>query len=115
MIPRQIAEYACGVRFEDLDQDTVHAATQRLVDTLGCALGAHDCEPARIGRRLAAGQTPGKYPGAVLCHGGQAPLEAASFSRLSSSCCSSIRESDFGLNRMTCEIIVASYFYQTTH
>jgi 2-methylcitrate dehydratase len=78
-ITRQIAEYACAVRFEDLDKDTVHAATQRLVDALGCALGAVDCEPAAIGRRLAAGQAPGNYPGAVLCHGGQVPVEAASF------------------------------------
>ena len=47
----------------------VHAATQRLIDALGCGLGAHDCEPAQIGRRLAAGETPGKYPGRVLFHG----------------------------------------------
>ncbi len=78
-ITRQIAEYASASRFEDLPEDTVHAATQRLVDALGCALGAADCEPARIGLRLAAGQTPGQCPGAILCHGGEAPLEAASF------------------------------------
>jgi 2-methylcitrate dehydratase len=78
-ITRQIADYASASRFEHLPEDTVHAATQRLVDALGCALGAADCEPAQIGRKLAAGQTPGQYPGAILCHGGQAPLEAASF------------------------------------
>jgi len=78
-ITRQIAEYASSAAFKDLDTATVHAATQRLIDALGCALGAADCEPAQIGRRLAAGQTPGLNPGSVLCHGGKAPLEIASF------------------------------------
>src|SRR5262245_23400385 len=78
-ITRQIARYASALKFEDLDETTVTAATQRLIDALGCALGAFDCEPARIGRRLAAGQGCEKYPGTILCHGAQAPIEAASF------------------------------------
>jgi 2-methylcitrate dehydratase len=78
-ITRQIAEYSCGTIFDDLSDDSVHAARQRLIDALGCAVGAHDCEPAEIGRRLAAGETPGKYGGRVLCHGDQLPAESASF------------------------------------
>ena len=78
-ITRQIAEYASSLTFKDLDTGTVQAATQRLIDALGCALGAADCEPAQIGRRLAQGQAPGRNPGYVLCHGGEAPLEIASF------------------------------------
>jgi len=78
-ITRQIAEYASSLSFEELDTATVAAATQRLIDTLGCALGAHDCEPAQIGRRIAQGQAAGQYPGYVICHGGEAPLEIASF------------------------------------
>ncbi len=78
-ITRQIAEYASSLTFRDLDTGTVHAATQRLIDALGCALGAAECEPAKIGRRIARGQEPGAYPGYVLCHGGHVPLEAASF------------------------------------
>jgi 2-methylcitrate dehydratase len=78
-ITRQIAEYAYALRFEDLDPDTVHAATQRVVDALGCALGGLDCEGARIGRAVVAGQAPSKYAGQILCHGGQVPIEAASF------------------------------------
>jgi 2-methylcitrate dehydratase len=78
-ITRQIAEYASALTFQDLDTATVQAATQRLIDALGCALGAHDCEPAQIGRRIAQGQAAGRYPGHVVCHGGEAPLEIASF------------------------------------
>ena len=56
-----------------------HAATQRLIDSIGCALGAHDCEAATIGRRLAAGQTPGKFPGRVLFHEDRIGAETAAF------------------------------------
>ena len=59
-ITYKIAEYAATASFDQLTDATVHAATQRLIDSIGCALGAHDCEPAQIGRRLAAGQVAGK-------------------------------------------------------
>jgi 2-methylcitrate dehydratase len=78
-ITRQIAEYASSLAFEDLNTATVAAATQRLIDAIGCALGAYDCEPAQIGRRIAQGQAAGRYPGHLICHGGEAPLEIASF------------------------------------
>ena len=78
-ITHKIAEYSATSKFADLTEESVHAATQRLVDSLGCALGAYDCEPAQIGRRLAAGQVPGKYPGYVLCFGDRLPAEAATF------------------------------------
>jgi len=78
-ITRKIADYAAGARFADITDEAIHAATQRLLDSLGCALGAYNCEPAEIGRRLAAGQTAGKYPGRVLCFGEHLPAEAATF------------------------------------
>ena len=78
-ITQTIAEYASTVVFEHLAAEAVHAATQRLIDSLGCALGAYDSEPVQIGRRLASGQTAGKYPGRVLCFGDQLPAEAATF------------------------------------
>jgi 2-methylcitrate dehydratase len=78
-ITHKLAEYSSASKFDDLTDESVHAATQRLVDSLGCALGAYDCEPAQIGRRLAAGQVPGKYPGYVLCFGDRLPAEAATF------------------------------------
>ena len=57
----------------------VHAATQRLIDALGCGLGAHDCEPTQIGRRMSAGETPGKYAGRVLFYGDRLGAELAAF------------------------------------
>jgi 2-methylcitrate dehydratase len=78
-ITHEIAEYSSAWTFSDLTDESVHAATQRLVDSLACAIGAFDCEPAQIGRRLAAGQIAGKYSGRVLCFGDQLPAEAAAF------------------------------------
>jgi len=78
-ITAQMAEYAASTSFGDLTEEAVHSATQRLVDSLGCALGAYDCEPAAIGRRLASGEAPGKYPGRLLCFGDRLPAESAAF------------------------------------
>ena len=78
-ITQRIADYASAARYDDLSDVSVRAAVQRLVDSLGCAVGAHDCEPAQIGRRLAGGQTAGKYAGRVLCCGDRLPAEAATF------------------------------------
>jgi 2-methylcitrate dehydratase len=78
-ITKKIAGYASSLSFNSLDEATRHAATQRLIDALGCGLGAHDCEPAQIGRRMAAGETPGKYAGRVLFYGDRLPAESAAF------------------------------------
>ena len=81
-ITQKIAEYAASARYEDLNDASVHAVVQRLIDSLGCAVGAHACEPAQIGRRLAANQLSGKYPGRVLCFGEKVPAEAATFNNI---------------------------------
>ena len=78
-VTRVLAEFASSLTFSDLTASVVHSAAQRLIDSLGCALGACDCEPAQIGRRLAQGQAPGKYAGRVLCFGDRLPAETAAF------------------------------------
>ena len=79
IITQRIADYASSARFDDLSDGSVHGAIQRLIDSLGCAVGAHDCQPAQIGRRLADGQSSGKFAGRVLCFGDRLPAEAATF------------------------------------
>ena len=75
----QIATFANALTYEHLGDEIAHKATQRLIDALGCALGAHDCEPAEIGRRLAMGQTAGKFGGRTLFKDLTLPLEIAGF------------------------------------
>ena len=50
---RRIADFAIGLRFEDLPADAVHACKRRIIDTLGCTIAAFDAEPCRIARGMA--------------------------------------------------------------
>lgn len=78
-LTEQIATFASALTFDSVGDEVAHTATQRLIDALGCALGAHDCQPAGIGRRLGAGQTPGKFAGRTLFADSVLPLEIAAF------------------------------------
>ena len=52
-IVARIADYAHAFTFDDLPPAVVHDCKRRLLDTLGCALAAHDAEPVAIARSLA--------------------------------------------------------------
>jgi len=52
MIER-LAEYAAGLRYQDLPREAVHECKRRLIDTLGCLVGGFDAEPSVIARALA--------------------------------------------------------------
>lgn len=53
-ISSKLAGWTCAQRFQDLPHEVVHEVKRRLVDSLGCALGAWDSVPARIAREIAA-------------------------------------------------------------
>ena len=78
-LTRHIAEYASSLSFEELPEEVVHAATQRMVDSIACAVAAYDCKPAEIGLRLARGALPERYPGRILGHGIRSTAELAAF------------------------------------
>jgi 2-methylcitrate dehydratase len=50
----RIADYASTLAYGDLPAQVVHECKRRIVDTVGCALGAFDDEPSRIARGLAS-------------------------------------------------------------
>ena len=78
-LTRQIADFAHDLKFDQLPQEVVAAATRFIVDSLACAIAAHDCKPAQIGLRLARGAAPLKYPGRIICHNLTASAETAAF------------------------------------
>src|ERR1700759_5422171 len=53
-LAHQLAEYACALRFEDLSREVVHEVKRRVIDSLGCALGAWREEPCVIAREVAS-------------------------------------------------------------
>src|SRR5437899_12070158 len=53
-LAHQLANYACALRFEDLSKDVVHEVERRVLDSLGCAIGAWKEEPCAIARKVAS-------------------------------------------------------------
>jgi len=50
---RQISEFACGLRYEDIPEEIRQIAVQHIVDSLACGYGARDTDAARLARSLA--------------------------------------------------------------
>jgi 2-methylcitrate dehydratase len=48
------SDYACRLTYQDLSPETVHQVKRTLIDSLGCAVGAFNSEPALIARRVAS-------------------------------------------------------------
>ncbi len=66
-LTQQIADYAAGLSYQEIPEGVVHRATQLVIDSLACAIGAYGCEPASIGRRVAhKGEMPGWNRGRIL-------------------------------------------------
>ena len=53
-IQQALTAYASEFRYDDLPAEAIHAAKVRVIDTLGCLIGAFFGEPARVARALAA-------------------------------------------------------------
>jgi 2-methylcitrate dehydratase len=65
---RELSEYAAGLSFAELPPAVVHECKRKLIDTLGCAVGAFDAEPARIARAVAghySSDTPARIFGTL--------------------------------------------------
>ena len=78
-LTQQIATFATELTFDHLGKEIANLGAQHLIDTLGCAIGAHDCQSAEIGRRLALNQSPGVFRGRTLFKNSTLPLEMAGF------------------------------------
>ncbi len=52
-IARKLAEYAHGLQYTNLPDEVVHEVKRRLIDSIGCAIGAFNSEPAKIARKIA--------------------------------------------------------------
>jgi 2-methylcitrate dehydratase len=79
VLTEHIAEYAHGLTYADIPPAIVHTARQRILDTVGCALGGRNCEAARISSRLAQGGAPEMYAGRILGSATRTTAEMAAF------------------------------------
>ncbi|HET8785963.1 MAG TPA: MmgE/PrpD family protein, partial [Candidatus Limnocylindrales bacterium] len=58
-LARRQAEFAAGLRFDDLSEDVLSSVKERVLDTLGVALAASALESSESVRTVAAGWGPG--------------------------------------------------------
>src|SRR3954451_20138884 len=77
-LAHQLADYACALRFEDLSKDVVHEVKRRVIDSLGCALGAWKEEPFVIARKV-AGDFSAKHGSTIFGTDHKAPPDWAAF------------------------------------
>ena len=54
-LAERLAEYAAGLRYEDLDAATIERVKSHVIDTLGCGISALDERPVRVCRQIAEG------------------------------------------------------------
>src|SRR5213079_3323581 len=82
-LAHQFAEYTWALRFEDLSRETVHEVKRRVIDSIGCALGAWNEEPCRIAREVAS-EFSAKHGATIIGTHHQAPPDWAAFA---TGCC----------------------------
>lgn len=74
----RIVDYAGALRFTQLPAAVIHDCKRRVIDTLGCALGAYHAEPSRIARSVAL-RASSPSGARVLGTAHRAPSELAAF------------------------------------
>ena len=73
-----LATYIAGLTYEQLTPAAIGAIRNRLIDSIGCAVGGYPSEPAAIARRVAA-EASGKPSASILGTGAQTSMEMAAF------------------------------------
>ncbi|MBI2862138.1 MAG: MmgE/PrpD family protein, partial [Chloroflexi bacterium] len=49
----QLSSYAASLKYTDIPAEIVHECKRRVIDALGCAMGAFTGEPCKIARAVA--------------------------------------------------------------
>jgi 2-methylcitrate dehydratase len=52
-VAQQLADYVVSVNYQDLPENVIHETKKRIIDSLGCAIGAFNAEPVKISRKVA--------------------------------------------------------------
>jgi 2-methylcitrate dehydratase len=82
-LAHQLANYACSLQFEDLSKEVVHEVKRRVIDSIGCALGAWKEEPCAIARNVAS-EFSAKAGSTIIGTTHKAPPDWAAFA---TGCC----------------------------
>lgn len=77
-VAENLGAYASTLKYEDLPEEVIHQAKRLILDTLGCAFGGYESEPAQIARDL-AGTVSSTHPATILCSGQKTSADLAVF------------------------------------
>jgi 2-methylcitrate dehydratase len=77
-LAHQLTDYACALQFEDLSPEVVREVKRRVIDSLGCAIGAWDAEPCVIAREVVS-EFSAKKGSTVIGTHHKAPPDWAAF------------------------------------
>lgn len=69
VLAERLANYAASLKYEQLDEATIHEVRRRMIDSFACGLGAYRADAPTIARKLAATVTGD--PGAKYLGGGE--------------------------------------------
>jgi 2-methylcitrate dehydratase len=78
-LTKKLSNFAASLQFASLPNVVVHAAKQRLIDTLGCALGGRGALPVTMAREVGEGVVPGRWSGRVIGFPERTTVEIAAF------------------------------------
>ena len=82
-LAHQLAHFGSSLQYEDLSKEVVHEVKRRLIDSIGCALGAWNEEPCRIARDVAS-DFSAKQGATIIGTAHKAPPDWAAFA---TGCC----------------------------
>jgi 2-methylcitrate dehydratase len=77
-IAERLSDYALSIDYKDLDEGVRLEAKKRLIDSLGCAIGAFSEEPVKIARGLVESDHPGDAS-TILGRGRKTTSDMAAF------------------------------------
>src|SRR5216110_1151023 len=77
-LAHRLADYACALEFAELSPEVVHEVKRRVIDSLGCALGAWKEEPCRIAREITS-EFSAKRGSTIIGTSHKAPPDWAAF------------------------------------
>lgn len=78
-ILKVLTDFSCSLSYRDLPAVAVNAAKDRMLDAVGCAMAAYDCDTANVGRSLAGAAARPDVAGRVLGSKKLAAADAAAF------------------------------------
>ncbi len=59
-IAEQLSNYASSLKYNDIPTNIIHESKKRIIDALGCGIGAFDAEPVKFTRKIAEKAKPKK-------------------------------------------------------